>query len=244
MQRLYDIGGGKILIDGQDVSKATQASLAARRSRSCSRSRSCFTVRSPKTSPTAGRARASTRSIEAAQARQRARVHRAAAERLRHAGRRARREAVGRRAAARGAGARVPGGRADPDPGRGDLEPRFGIGGADPGGDAAADARPHVDRDRAPSVDGARAGPHPRVRPRRDRRRKARIDAGAPRAASTARCSSGRCWSSAARSWTAHRRRSDAKERPYNLGVMPGHSRSKNGVDALANVPGIHDLTV
>ena len=27
VQRLYDIGGGKILIDGQDVSKATQASL-------------------------------------------------------------------------------------------------------------------------------------------------------------------------------------------------------------------------
>ena len=61
------------------------------------------------------------------EARQRARFHHAAAERLSDAGRRARRKALGRRASARGAGARVPRRRADPDPRRGDLEPRLGI---------------------------------------------------------------------------------------------------------------------
>ena len=101
---------------------------------------------------------------------QRARVHPAAAEGLRHAGRRARRQAVRRRAAARRAGARVSRRRAGADPGRGDLEPRFGIGGADPAGDGAADEGTHLDRDRAPAVDGAQPRPHPGVRPRRDRR--------------------------------------------------------------------------
>ncbi len=46
----------------------------------------------------------------------------------------------------------------------------FGVGGADPGGDGAADGRAHDDRHRAPPVDGARARPHPGVRARPDRR--------------------------------------------------------------------------
>src|SRR6185437_951 len=56
------------------------------------------------------------------------------------------------------------------DPGRGDLEPRFGIGGGDPAGDGAADERAHLERDRAPAVDGAQPRSHPGVRPRQDRR--------------------------------------------------------------------------
>ncbi|MGY3456958.1 hypothetical protein ACVWW5_002408 [Bradyrhizobium sp. LM3.4] len=99
-----------------------------------------------------------------------ARLHPAPAEGLRHACRRARRQTLGRRAAARGAGARVPGGRAGADPGRGDIKPRFGIGGADPASDGAADEGPDLDRDRAPAVDGAEHGSDPGVRPRRDRR--------------------------------------------------------------------------
>jgi ATP-binding cassette subfamily B protein len=60
------------------------------------------------------------------------------AQGLRHPGRRAWRQALGRRAPARRLGAGLPGRRADPDPGRGDLQPRFGIGGADPRSDRAA----------------------------------------------------------------------------------------------------------
>ena len=54
VQRLYDIGGGNILIDGQDIADWPRSSRCAARSRSCSRSRSCFTGRWPRTSPMAG----------------------------------------------------------------------------------------------------------------------------------------------------------------------------------------------
>ncbi len=47
----------------------------------------------------------------------------------------------------------------------------LGIGGADPGGDGAADEGAHRDRDRAPAVHGAFARPHPGVRTRPHRRR-------------------------------------------------------------------------
>ena len=127
VQRLYDVSGGKILIDGQDIAQG-DAAFAAQPDRD--RAAGADPV-----SPLAGRehrlwpARRQHGGDRAGgAARQRARLHPAAAERLRHAGRRARRQAVGRRAAARRAGARVPGGRAGADPGRGDLEPRFGIG--------------------------------------------------------------------------------------------------------------------
>ena len=169
VQRLYDVSGGKILIDGQDIAKATQHSL---------RSQIAIVQQDPilfhrtlAENIAYGRPGASMAAIEQA-----ARLANAHDFILRlpkgygTLGRRTRRQAVGRRAAARRAGARVPGGRAGADPGRGDLEPRLGIRRLDPAGDGTADERAHLDRDRAPAVDGAQPRPYPGVRPRRDRR--------------------------------------------------------------------------
>ena len=79
--------------------------------------------------------------------------------------------------------------------------------GADPAGDGAADEGAHLDRDRAPAVDGAQPRPHPGVRPRRDRRAgHPRHADGAPRRRSIAGCSSCRRPSSA-----ASRRRSEVR---------------------------------
>ena len=47
------------------------------------------------------------------------------------------------------------------DPGRGHLLGRHRDGAADPGGAQRADARPHLDRDRAPALDGAERRPDP-----------------------------------------------------------------------------------
>ena len=54
IQRLYDVTGGEIRIDGQNIADATAIVPARRRSPSCSRSRSCSTARSPRTSPMGG----------------------------------------------------------------------------------------------------------------------------------------------------------------------------------------------
>jgi ATP-binding cassette subfamily B protein len=51
--RFYEVGTGRILIDGQDVRTVTQATAA--RSASCRRTRCSSTTRSNTTSPTAGR---------------------------------------------------------------------------------------------------------------------------------------------------------------------------------------------
>ena len=122
IQRLYDIGGGRILIDGQDVSQATQASL--RSQIAIVQQEPILFHRSLADNIAYGRPGAGLRrGCRGSAACQRARVHRAAAERLRHAGRRARREALGRRTAARRTGAGVPGRYAGADPGRGNLQP-------------------------------------------------------------------------------------------------------------------------
>ncbi len=60
MFRFYDVSGGRIVIDGQDIRAVTQKSLRAA-SASCRRTRCCSTTRSNTTSPTAGRARAAPR---------------------------------------------------------------------------------------------------------------------------------------------------------------------------------------
>ena len=76
-------------------------------------------------------------------ARPRPRLHRAAAAGLRHPGRRARRQAVGRRAPAGRDRPRHPGRPADPGPGRGDLLARQRGRAADPGRARAPDGRTH-----------------------------------------------------------------------------------------------------
>ena len=184
------------LIDGQDIAKA-HAGVAAR----ADRHRPAGADPVP---PLAGREhrlcparRHPGRDRARGEARQRARLHPAAAQGLRHAGRRARRQAVGRRAPARGDRTGLPCGCADPDPRRGDVEPRFGIGGADPAGDGAADGRSHHADHRPPAVDRARARPAAGLRPRQDRRRgHATRRWSVSTAASIAGCSSGRRWNS------------------------------------------------
>ena len=124
IQRLHDVNGGRILIDGHDIASVTQASLRAQIAivqqepilfhRSLAEN---IAYGKPGATPGGDRARG--------QARQRARLHRHAAQGLRHAGGRARHQALGRRAPARRPRPRLPGRRADPDPGRGDLQPRF-----------------------------------------------------------------------------------------------------------------------
>ena len=103
------------------------------------------------------------------------------AEGLWHAGRRTRREAFGRRAPACGDCPGLPRRCTDPDSGRGDVQPQFGIGGADPAGDGAADGGPHDAGYRAPAVDRACARPAAGLRPWPDRR------GGRPRPADPAR---------------------------------------------------------
>ncbi|MGY4297832.1 ABC-type multidrug transport system fused ATPase/permease subunit [Bradyrhizobium sp. i1.4.4] len=169
VQRLYDVTGGRVLIDGQDIAEATQHSL--RSQIAIVQQDPILFHRSLAENIAYGRPGASLEAIEqAGTAGQRARLHPAPAQGLRHDGRRARRQALRRRAAARGASARLPGRRAGADSGRSDLEPRFGIRSTDPAGDGAADERPDLDRDRAPVVDGEEPRSHPGVRPRRDRR--------------------------------------------------------------------------
>ena len=56
VQRLYDVTGGRIAIDGQRHRRGDAGVACARRSRSCSRSRCCSTARWRRTSPMAGRA--------------------------------------------------------------------------------------------------------------------------------------------------------------------------------------------
>ena len=53
LQRLHEIQGGRILIDGQDIA-GPRWPACARRSPWCRRSRCCSTARSPRTSPTPG----------------------------------------------------------------------------------------------------------------------------------------------------------------------------------------------
>ena len=83
---------------------------------------------------------------------QRRGVHRPAAGRLRHADRRAGRQAVRRAEAAPGHRPRRAEGRADPDPGRGDIVGGHRDRDADPAGVGAADDRPDDGDHRTPAL--------------------------------------------------------------------------------------------
>ena len=101
--------------------------------------------------------------------RQHPRPDRRAARGLRHGRRGARVQALGRREAAARDRARDPEGPADPDPGRGDLQPRHELGAARPGGAGAADAGADDDRHRPPAVHHPRGRRDLRDRPRAGR---------------------------------------------------------------------------
>src|SRR6185437_508104 len=106
VQRLYDVSGGRVLIDGQDIAGASQQSL--RSQIAIVQQDPILFHRSLAENIAYGRPGAGMAAIEQAARLANARIHSAAAERLRYAGRRARRQALRRRAAARGAGARFP----------------------------------------------------------------------------------------------------------------------------------------
>ncbi|WP_348632857.1 ABC transporter ATP-binding protein, partial [Mesorhizobium sp. M4A.F.Ca.ET.020.02.1.1] len=140
IQRLYDVNAGRILIDGQDIAEVAQASLRAQ-------------IAIVQQEPIL--------------------FHRSLAENIAYARPSATQpeiEHAARRAPAGGDRACLPRRRARPDPRRGDVQPRFGIGGADPAGDGAVDGRPHDAGHRPPAVDrqgarqaaGVRSWPHRR----------------------------------------------------------------------------------
>ena len=114
--------------------------------------------------------------------RRRRRLYPRIAARLRHAGRRARRPALGRAAATHRDRARDAEGRADPAARRGDLGARHRVGKAGAGGAAQSDARPDDDRHRASPLDRDRRRSDLRHGSRADcRNRQARATAGSQR---------------------------------------------------------------
>ena len=184
VQRLYDVDARRHPHRRPGRARGDAGEPAPARSRWCRRTRRCSTVRSGRTSPTPGRTRRWRTIIDAAR---RARAHDfidKLPQRLRHRGRRARREALGRRTPARGAGARVPGRCADPDPRRGHLVAGRGDRARGAGGDGRTEARAHHHRHRPPALHRARGRPHPGVRPGPHRR------AGPPRRTDRARAGS------------------------------------------------------
>ena len=142
---------------------------------SCRRTPCCSTTPSATTSPSAAPTPPQAEIEAAADAAQLHTLHRGPARRLRHAGRRARPQAVRRREAARGPGPRHPQAPAHPDPRRGHLGPgqRHRAGGPDgparprpPGHHAGRRPPPrhHRRRRRDPG-----AGPRPHRRARHPR---------------------------------------------------------------------------
>ena len=132
LQRFYDVQGGRILIDGQDIAAVTQESL-----------RDAIAVvpqdislfqRSVMENIRYGRPDATDEEVLKAARGRALRLHRSAAEGLEHDRRRPRREAVGRPAPAHRDRARVPQGRAAAAARRGDLGARQRIRGSDPRG--------------------------------------------------------------------------------------------------------------
>ena len=141
VQRLYDLQGGRILIDGQDVANVTQGSLR----------RAIAVV--PQDPALFHRTHRREHQLRAGPTPRRTRSRwppggrgphdfiATPAQGLRHPGRRARGEAVGRRAAAGGHRPRLPGRRADPGAGRGHLVAGRGDRAPGAGGDGGADGR-------------------------------------------------------------------------------------------------------
>ena len=192
IQRLYDLNEGRILIDGHDVASATQASLRAQIA--IVQQEPILFHRSLAENIAYGRPGATLAEIERAAVLANAHDFIVTLPN-------GYRTMVGER------GIKLSGGErqrvalaraflADApililDEATSSLDSEFGASGA--GGDAAAAARPHRDRHRAPPLHGAGNGPHPGLRARADRRGGRPRRAHPPRAtASTAACSRSR----------------------------------------------------
>ena len=166
--RFYDPTGGRITIDGHDLRQVTSHSL---RSQLGTVPQESFlfsgTIRD---NIAFGAPGATDEDVRGRRPRRgRHRVHREAARRLRHRGRRARRAPVRRAAPAGGLRPRRGRGPAGADPGRGHLERGRGHRGPDRARPAPAAGRPHGHRDRPPAVHhpGRRADRGARARPDR-----------------------------------------------------------------------------
>ena len=169
LPRFYDPTEGRITLDGVDIRNATLRSL-----------RGQIGIVTPVHLPVqrlgGGEHRlrkhgAKPRGDRAGSARRaRARVHRRAAERLRYLRRRARRDALGRPAPAHRDRPRAPQERAHPDPRRGDLGTRLGVGAARAGRDRALDGGSDHARHRAPPRDDPAVRSHRGDRERPHRR--------------------------------------------------------------------------
>ncbi len=178
--RFYDVAAGAVRIDGADVRDVTLASLRGAIAL-VSQEVTLFddTVRA---NIAYGRFGASEDEIVAAAAgAAAARVRARPAAGLRHARRRARRQALGRTAPAHRHRPRHAQERADPALGRGDGGARHGIRAPGPGRAPRAHARPHHGGDRAPALDRARCRPDLRRRERARRRSGQPCRAAAPR---------------------------------------------------------------
>src|ERR1700761_6976192 len=157
--RMTDIDGGRILIGGQDISKLRQAHL---------RTPISYVPQAPAMFQRTRRDRR--RDSSGGRGRLRHRVRRRPAGRIRHDGRRARRETVRRAAAAGRAGPGHPARRPVPPARRGDQRPGLGERAAHPGGAVAAHGRPDRAGGRASAEHRRPHGPADRPRPRPDHR--------------------------------------------------------------------------
>jgi ABC-type transport system involved in Fe-S cluster assembly fused permease/ATPase subunit len=150
--RFYDISGGRITVDGQDIREVTQASL--RRAIGMVPQDTVLFNDTIRYNIRYGRWEAGDAEVEeAAKPRPDPRLHPAQPGRLRDRGRRARPQALRRREAARRHRPRHPEVAADPRARRGDLGARQPHGARDPGGARPHRPRPHRHRHRPSPVD-------------------------------------------------------------------------------------------
>ena len=171
--RLYDVEGGRVLVDGQDIAHATQDSL--RSQVGMVTQDTSLLHRSVRDNILYGRPDASdVQMIAAARRRRGARVHPrpdrpARTQRLRRACRRARGQAQRRAAPAHRDRPGDAEGRPHPAARRGHQRARFRGRGGDPGQPLSADGRQDRGRDRAPPVDHRGDGPAGGAGPGADR---------------------------------------------------------------------------
>ena len=159
--RFYDVSRGRILVDGVDIREMDLGGAARRCSASCCRTCSCSRARSRQHPARQRRDRRRRRCGGRPRRCTPTRSSTGCRAGYASAGRRARRDAVGRAEAAAVVRARARLRSARPDPRRGDVERRHRDRAADPRRAEGADGRPHDDRDRAPAVDDPGHGPDP-----------------------------------------------------------------------------------